>query len=157
MRAAAYSRRRAALVRDSDAWFGAGQELRQRARQAASCVECGRALASRRTPYCSRGCRWRFHGRYFWDAARRVVLRRDRYTCRSCGIRARQSALEVDHIQEIANGGAPLDYDNLQTLCRPCHRAKTVRFLRGRRNPLLPRSLAILPPTLEDGPEWFPA
>jgi len=94
-------------------------------------------------------CRYRHHGRYFWDAARIVVLRRDRYTCQRCGVRGRRFGLEVDHVVEIARGGAPLDYANLQTLCRPCHRAKTVRFLTG-------RSRAMVPEHLPDA-EWFPA
>jgi 5-methylcytosine-specific restriction endonuclease McrA len=38
----------------------------------------------------------------------------------------------VDHIVEIASGGAALEYSNLQTVCRDCHRAKTVRFLSSR-------------------------
>jgi 5-methylcytosine-specific restriction endonuclease McrA len=156
MRASPALRRRSELTRDSIAWFGRGAALRTAARRAASCVECGQALRSRRTPYCSRGCRWRFHGRFFWDAARRVVLRRDHYTCQACGIRARKSSLDVDHIQEIAVGGAPLDYSNLQTLCRPCHRAKTSRFLRERRGALpRPHGFAVGPSGEE--PEWFPA
>lgn len=157
MGASGYARRRAALTHDTRAWFGAGRALRTLARRSGTCVECGIQLRTRRTPYCSRGCRWRFHGRYFWDAARRVVLRRDRYTCRSCGRRARQSALEVDHIRELASGGAPLDYSNLQTLCRPCHRAKTVAFLRQPRTAARALSGMSEPSTLDESPEWFPA
>ncbi|MCI4362987.1 MAG: HNH endonuclease [Thermoplasmata archaeon] len=156
MRAGPALRRRSELTRDSLSWFGPGAALRTAARRAASCVECGQALRSRRTPYCSRGCRWRFHGRYFWDAARRVVLRRDHYTCQACGLRSRKSALDVDHIREIAVGGAPLDYDNLQTLCRPCHRAKTSRFLRDRRGSRA-APLPSAPDPRSEGPEWFPA
>ncbi len=60
--------------------------------------------------------------------------------------------MEVDHVVEIARGGAPLSYENLQTLCKACHRAKTVRFLRGR-----PR-LGARPVLNEDElPDWFPA
>ncbi|MCI4345145.1 MAG: HNH endonuclease [Thermoplasmata archaeon] len=156
MRAGPAMRRRSELTRDSIAWFGRGAALRVAARRSASCVECGVALRTRRTPYCSRGCRWRFHGRFFWDAARRVVLRRDRYTCQACGIRGRKSALDVDHIHEIALGGAPLDYNNLQTLCRPCHRAKTSRFLRERRGVRVGGPPAA-PDSPIESPEWFPA
>jgi 5-methylcytosine-specific restriction endonuclease McrA len=156
MRGSPALRRRSELTRDSIAWLGRGAALRTAARRAASCVECGQALRSRRTPYCSRGCRWRFHGRFFWYAARRVVLRRDHYTCQACGIRARKSSLDVDHIQEIAVGGAPLDYSNLQTLCRPCHRAKTTRFLRERRGGPSPPRVASVEPLVGDS-EWFPA
>ena len=33
----------------------------------------------------------------------------------------------VDHIVPINKGGAPLDMDNLQSLCSHCHAAKTAR------------------------------
>lgn len=138
------------ILRDSAGWFTEGATRRTEARRAQRCVECARSLPSRRTPYCSRMCRWKYHGRYFWDAARIYVLRRDRYTCQACGRRDRRRGLDVDHIREIARGGEPLSYENLQTLCRSCHRAKTVAFLRGRgrSSPDGGESL---------GPEWFPA
>ena len=111
----------------SAAWFSDGARRRAEARAARRCVECGRELASRRTPYCSRRCRWKFHGHYFWDSARSYVLLRDRYTCQACGTRHRARELDVDHLVEIARGGSSLDYSNLRTLCRPCHREKTRR------------------------------
>jgi 5-methylcytosine-specific restriction endonuclease McrA len=114
----------------SAAWFSDGARRRAEARRAHRCVECGRTLDSGRTPYCSRRCRWKFHGHYFWDSARSYVLLRDRYTCQACGARHRARELEVDHIVEIARGGAALEYGNLRAVCRPCHRAKTVGFLR---------------------------
>lgn len=115
----------------SAAWFSDGAERRLRARRARTCVECGTTLATARSPYCSRTCQWKFHGHYFWDSARIYVKRRDRYTCRACHRRFRSRELEVDHILEIARGGAALEYANLQTLCRACHREKTLQFLAG--------------------------
>ncbi len=117
----------------SAAWFGDGARRRADARRDARCVECQGPLATRRTPYCSRKCRWRFHGHYFWDSARSYVMLRDRYTCRVCGQRRRARELDVDHIVEIARGGAALEYSNLQTVCRTCHAQKTREFLRQRR------------------------
>jgi len=119
----------------SAAWFSDGARRRAEARAARRCVECGRELPSRRTPYCSRRCQWRFHGHYFWDSARSYVLLRDRYTCQECGVRRRARELDVDHIVEIARGGAALEYGNLRTVCRPCHREKTRRFLATERAP----------------------
>ena len=116
----------------SAAWFGDGARRRAEARRAGRCVECGAALPGHRTPYCSRRCRWKFHGHYFWDSARSYVMLRDRYVCRVCGDRHRARELEVDHIVEIALGGAALEYSNLQTVCKRCHRAKTRALLRGR-------------------------
>lgn len=116
----------------SVAWFSDGARRRREARRAQRCVECGTDLPSRRSPYCSRRCQWKFHGHYFWDSARSYVLLRDRYTCQECGLRRRARELDVDHIVEIARGGAALEYSNLRTVCRPCHRKKTREFLRTR-------------------------
>jgi 5-methylcytosine-specific restriction enzyme A len=54
---------------------------------------------------------------------RRAVLARDGYTCQRCSAR---ELLEVDHINPVAFGGSD-DMSNLQTLCRPCNRAKGPR------------------------------
>ena len=46
-----------------------------------------------------------------------------------CELRVRCAgapAVDVDHIQSLANGGARLDEWNLQSVCRACHRWKTV-------------------------------
>jgi len=46
--------------------------------------------------------------------------------CAHCLILDRVSlAAEVDHIRPLAQGGARLDPDNLQALCRSCHSLKT--------------------------------
>ena len=122
----------------SSAWFSDGARRRTEARRTARCVECKAPLANHRSPYCSRRCQWRFHGHYFWDSARSYTMLRDGYTCRICGKRKRVRELDVDHIVEIASGGAALEYSNLQTVCRECHRSKTRAFLRSRepsRNP----------------------
>lgn len=116
----------------SAAWFSDGARRRAEARTAARCVECDRALPSHRSPYCSRRCQWKFHGHYFWDSARSYTMLRDRYTCRLCGQRRRARELDVDHIVEIAAGGPALEYSNLQTVCRACHREKTRRFRASR-------------------------
>jgi 5-methylcytosine-specific restriction enzyme A len=116
----------------SAAWFGDGARRRREARRLGRCVECDQSLSGHRTPYCSRRCRWRFHGHYFWDSARSYVMLRDRYVCQICRTRRRARELDVDHIVEIARGGAALEYSNLQTVCRTCHRAKTREFLRAR-------------------------
>lgn len=120
------------IVRNSGAWFSEGKRLKNEARTARRCVECRAELPTRRTPYCSRKCQWRFQGRYFWDAARTYVIHRDRFTCQACRTRFRVAELEVDHRLEIARGGPALEYENLQTICRRCHRAKTAAFLRER-------------------------
>ncbi|MDE0658047.1 MAG: HNH endonuclease [Gammaproteobacteria bacterium] len=62
----------------------------------------------------SRGAQWR--------RVRRHVLERDGYACCRCGRRGVR--LEVDHVVPLKDGGTD-DLSNLQTLCKPCHAAKT--------------------------------
>ena len=57
-----------------------------------------------------------------WARLRRQVFARDAFRCRKCG---RAGRLEADHVVPIWRGGAPLDVDNVQALCRTCHVAKT--------------------------------
>lgn len=58
-----------------------------------------------------------------WQKVRRVQLGREPI-CRAC---KRQMATCVDHIIPLSQGGERLDYQNLQSLCRGCHAAKTGR------------------------------
>lgn len=57
-----------------------------------------------------------------WDKLRAQVMRRDQWLCQSCRIR---SATDCDHITPKAQGGDD-SMDNLQALCRACHKAKTL-------------------------------
>jgi 5-methylcytosine-specific restriction protein A len=50
--------------------------------------------------------------------------------CLMCGDRA----TEVDHIIELAAGGTNT-IDNVQPLCKECHKAKTARFNSVRQKP----------------------
>lgn len=43
----------------------------------------------------------------------------------SMGFSLNQAYLEIDHIIAVRMGGDPIDPDNLQTLCYPCHKKKT--------------------------------
>ena len=70
-----------------------------------------------------------------WRRTREAVLRRDCYQCVKCG----RGAEDVDHIRPRAMGGDLYALSNLQSLCKPCHRAKSGkealtirRFLDGR-------------------------
>lgn len=49
------------------------------------------------------------------------IRERDFHVCRVCG----EPAIEVDHIDEVADGGAN-DQNNLQLLCGRHHREKTI-------------------------------
>ena len=51
------------------------------------------------------------------------ILNRDRNTCQSCGARAPEAQLEIDHIIPISKGGKT-DEKNLTTKCKECNRGK---------------------------------
>ena len=56
------------------------------------------------------------------------VLRRDQYTCQTCGTKVTRRMAEIDHKKRVArfkDKAAANRMDNLQTLCIPCHKAKT--------------------------------
>ena len=62
-----------------------------------------------------------------WDKLRKKVLERDHYLCKVCdnsGILTKGN--QVDHILNKKRGGSD-DMGNLQTICEPCHNAKTSR------------------------------
>ena len=89
-----------------------------------------------------------------WDRCdpreqRRIVRRRDRGVCRACGVdtlalkreirgrgrtrklrelgfHPRRSLWELDHVVPLIDGGGH-ETSNLQTLCVPCHRAKSAQ------------------------------
>lgn len=62
---------------------------------------------------------------YEWTKLRLHILRRDRYLCQICERQGRVTpATEVDHIVPKAQDGTD-DWENLQSACTPCHKAKT--------------------------------
>ena len=72
-----------------------------------------------------------FHkARYFYNTAEWRNLREWKINlnplCEHCERRGLiMVAQEVDHIIEIEDGGSKTDPDNLQSLCKACHRKKT--------------------------------
>ena len=56
-----------------------------------------------------------------WARLRRQTFDRDGWRCVLCG---KPGKLECDHIRPVQRGGETC-LDNLQTLCRSCHVAKT--------------------------------
>lgn len=67
-----------------------------------------------------------------WRRVRLMRLAREPL-CRLCAARGRvAAAVLVDHIVPIRDGGAVLDDDNLQPLCRECHDIKTTEDVRRR-------------------------
>ena len=68
--------------------------------------------------------KWHKANQVRWKYVRRAVLDRDGWLCQSCG--AQLGLAHVDHkIPVHVNPALAWDMDNLQTLCRKCHRAKS--------------------------------
>lgn len=62
-----------------------------------------------------------------WKRLRKLVMKRDGYQCQECKRQGRISpGQDVDHIVNKAQGGTDA-LENLQYLCRPCHKEKTAR------------------------------
>ncbi len=52
-----------------------------------------------------------------WLKMRKLALKRDNYTCQTCGLRSRKK-MTVHHLNENHEDNR---LENLLTLCRPCH------------------------------------
>ena len=59
-----------------------------------------------------------------WRRTRAMVLQRHGHQCVIRGPHCEISAVEVDHVQPVSEGGSD-DPDNCQSSCGPCHAAKT--------------------------------
>ena len=74
----------------------------------------------------------KFHSQPRWQRFRERHLLKEPL-CRSCLKQGRvTAATEVDHIVRITDGGAPLDHDNLQSLCRAHHLSKSYAEQKGK-------------------------
>ena len=58
------------------------------------------------------------------NSLRYRILKRDRFTCSSCGARAPDVELEVDHIIPVSKGGTD-EETNLVTKCFECNNGKS--------------------------------
>jgi 5-methylcytosine-specific restriction endonuclease McrA len=128
-----------------------------------ACLWCGAELPPRRRSWCSDRCGDAFWANHWWSVARQSAKRRDRYSCRRCGVRApkrpvqsayasrarylaamrvwrekkRTGRMEVNHIVPCRGRHKALDcahhLDNLETLCPPCHKEHTAALRPGKR------------------------
>ena len=60
-----------------------------------------------------------------WERTRTAVFERDGWECQACAAPVWPGEAECDHVVPIEAGGDEWAMGNLQTLCRPCHRAKS--------------------------------
>ncbi len=66
-----------------------------------------------------------------WGRARRAALARDKHLCQPCFATGRVTvATQVDHILPKAKGGTD-ELSNLQSICVPCHKSKTIKDAGG--------------------------
>lgn len=58
-----------------------------------------------------------------WRALRASIVKQRGWRCQKCG--RTHGQIYADHIEELKDGGAPLDPANVQLLCHPCHQSKS--------------------------------
>jgi 5-methylcytosine-specific restriction enzyme A len=74
--------------------------------------------------YVSQNIRDDWRWRRDFEKAKLLVWKRDNGTCSHC--KTKSDKYDVDHIIPLSWGGNYFDINNLQTLCRPCHKIKTI-------------------------------
>jgi 5-methylcytosine-specific restriction endonuclease McrA len=85
------------------------------------CRQCGKLLTDKRKRYCSAKCQDEFFKNHSWDVLRTKILRENRI-CVECHIFWSQ---DVHHIIPYAERPDLLfDEENLQALCKICHKGK---------------------------------
>lgn len=122
------------------------------------CRQCGKEVPKGRRTFCGADCIHEWKMRSSPPYVRAKVWKRDRGICLACGVdtddlKAQASKLkgqercdflksrgfpvdarssgqfwQADHIIEVVNGGGECGLENFQTLCTPCHKAKTKRL-----------------------------
>lgn len=98
----------------------------EKARPAGGCSWChGPVGFGRRTRCGSEECSERIWQAYSWPHVARVVIRRDKAVCVTCG--KQRCDLQVDHIVPVMLGGTG-DISNLRSLCLSCHKEETARL-----------------------------
>ena len=97
------------------------------------CGACGERLTGQKKWFCSEPCAKRWRLNHWYTLARPAAKKRDGHACVKCGAVKR---LEVNH--KIPFAGADrhkascLNHaDNLETLCKPCHKVETKRQKRA--------------------------
>lgn len=109
------------------------------------CATCGGERKGRRTVYCSDECNWALQGRIYANVhwIRRAVVKRGGAICAGCGEKLSSPVrpggpeypdydrIDIDHIVALIDGGTD-HADNLQVLCRDCHKLKSKKDWRKR-------------------------
>lgn len=113
------------------------------------CKWCGGKLPGRKRSWCSKECQEEAYIRLGIDISYRIKAR-DNGICAKCGVDCKSKKTnnwkctwEIDHIIPVSEGGGCCGFDNLRTLCIPCHKEETVllaaRNAEKRRNSISPQ------------------
>ena len=84
-----------------------------------------------------------FYGTGGWERLRKVVLKRDNYTCQLCGVKClgRRRGMPSPHVDHtIPRKDAPhlaMEVSNLRTLCASCHSKRTINDMHAQGKPLI--------------------
>lgn len=125
------------------------------------CAACCGPLPKRRRAYCSDECASALQGRIYFNSnwIRRAVVNRRGAACAICGEKLSSPVkpsgpdyplydlIDIDHIVPLVEGGTD-HADNLQVLCKPCHKTKSAADAR-RRSKCLHMELPVATPPLE--------
>lgn len=67
-----------------------------------------------------------------WATARKEAVRISGGICAKCkkDIKAEGHTIEVNHKRALVDGGHPTDQENLEVLCRPCHRPHSAEVVK---------------------------
>ncbi len=75
---------------------------------------------------------WTWTFNCYWDSFRMMIYRMQKFTCQECGFKIKRTEnsvskcdWEIDHIKAIKLGGMCFDTENVQLLCKNCHKKKT--------------------------------
>ena len=102
------------------------------------CNKCRRAFTEPKCPHCYPAWQGSGYGKSGSTRRQRTMQRAQLDAVPHCQAPGcTRLATVADHIVPIAHGGARYDWDNLQSLCNPCHDTKTQRDAargRARRN-----------------------
>ena len=84
-----------------------------------------------------------------WYRIRWMILQRDDFTCRYCGVSAPTAHLEIDHVLSLQDGGTD-DPANLITACYSCNRGKEAYHAHLQHRFRSPSPTITSPPTKTD-------
>jgi len=92
------------------------------------CGHCAKKLKGRQKRWCSKTCRWDANANHWFSKAKkRLKSARALYECEECHELTR--TIEVNHIVPCKGAHSKWScshhIDNLELLCKPCHKLKT--------------------------------